>query len=98
MSPYICKRIKNNIKIKTMNTIANIEAYYYEGGERISTVRRISMSWCGKHIIILDNPVWPYQTGFFVFNWFFEIKYGMGYGDGRVCKTLAGEFESRTSH
>ena len=33
------------------------------------------------------------QIGFFVLN-----KFGMSYGDGRVCKTLAGEFESRTSH
>jgi len=27
-----------------MNTIANIEAYYYEGGEQKLTVRRIFMS------------------------------------------------------
>ena len=24
--------------------------------------------------------------------------FGMGYGDGRICKILAGEFESHTSH
>ena len=42
-------------------------------------------------------------------NWFFKpgdagsspvdsTKIGMDYGDSRVCKTLAGEFESLTSH
>ena len=42
-------------------------------------------------------------------NWFFKpgdagsspvdsTNIGMDYGDSRVCKTLAGEFESLTSH
>ena len=39
------------------------------------------------------KPIWQKSDGFF-----YVKQFGRGYGDGRICKILAGEFKSHVSH
>ena len=55
---------------------------------------RVKLCQTSKYVVIERyytnfKPSLTFRLGFFI---------GMGYGDGRICKILAGEFESHASH